>query len=139
MAVIVFAIIGLFLPEEIYPKYTTPLPFCLPIKNRDNWIVYSVTLFIQIISNFTTGIHFIYSFCIFITISFHIMGYLDIILEVIEEIKSYLLIERDFDSTKKKKVMQAWNETSEETQQEKHWSYKEQIKELSDMISSLMM
>ena len=138
LVVVLLPIVTLFLPEEIYPKYTTPLPTCLPIQNRDNWPVYGLTVFIQITSCFTLAFHFIYTYCVFTTILIHIMGFLDIILETVEEIKCYILVERDFDQKKENVVLEVLKEIHEETQQENPWSYNDQIKILTDMISTLM-
>lgn len=43
-----FAFIGtIFLPENIYPKYSTPLPYFLPFTNQDTWIAFGTNLIAQ--------------------------------------------------------------------------------------------
>lgn len=138
---IIFPILAVFLPEHIYPKYTTTLPFVFPIKNRDNWTVYSLTVMVQAMSIFHVFLHFVYSFFIFFTISIHFVGFLDVILEVVDNFKCSLLIEKDIDKNKRiKNVIGAiLNELCEENSKENRLSFNEHIKELADMISSLML
>lgn len=40
-------VLGLFLPENIYPKYSLTIPLYLPLKNQDNLMVYLTTTVLE--------------------------------------------------------------------------------------------
>lgn len=46
--VIGYPLIGHFLPENIYPKYTLPCPYYLPCEDQKTWIAFGTTLLWQI-------------------------------------------------------------------------------------------
>lgn len=92
MITIGFAIIGIFLPESIYPKFSPPIPFFLPFTNQQTWTAFIST--VLVIFHMATHISIMSGFVLafFYCISIHILGFLDIILDVIGKIKEDMLI-----------------------------------------------
>lgn len=122
-----YAFIGIFLPENIYPKLSPPLPFYLPFNEQNTWISYITTTTAQTIVSIQAAIisHFIYGvfFCIFI----HIIGSLDIITDIVDKIK---------EDTEKSLRNKSLNLTGLYAN-EHSLSFEEWIKILSNMISEV--
>ncbi|XP_063708809.1 uncharacterized protein LOC134837369 [Culicoides brevitarsis] len=83
--------LGLILPESIYPKFSLPIPFVLPFKDQENWIVFGATAAIQVVIT----IVFVFFICflleINISIILHFLGMLDIVREIIEKLGNEIL------------------------------------------------
>lgn len=81
------AFIGLFLPENVYPKYSPPVPFYLPFPNQETWLAFITTTLTETIIavHVATLAIFIISavFCIIL----HVLGYLDMIQAIAQKAK----------------------------------------------------
>lgn len=78
-----FAFVGHFLPESMYPKFSQPLPYNLPVKDQKNFTVFWITLIGQIKCAMDIGSFNVVFLGIFYTIFIHIHTYLNIIKETI--------------------------------------------------------
>lgn len=86
-----FPIIGYFLPEHIYPKFSPPVPFYLPFSNQQTWMAFiSNILFITILCIDAATIT-IYCLFIFVCSSIQIIGYLDIVLATVKKMRVDLM------------------------------------------------
>lgn len=85
-----FAFVGLFLPENIYPKYSAPMPYYFPIEDQKNWKVLCLTLFCQFKCSIDLASFHQLFLSIFYTVSIHIYTHLEIIKETIELLKEKL-------------------------------------------------
>lgn len=79
-----FAFVGQFLPESIYPKFSQPLPYNLPVKDQENWTIFFITLIAQVKCAMDIGSFNVVFLSIFYTIFIHIYTYMNIIKETIE-------------------------------------------------------
>lgn len=84
------ALISKFLPDEIYPKYQPPVPIYLPFFEEKKLIDYLINLSIQSCGALITAQSFAYLLNIFLTVSIHILTYLDLIYETIVQMKKVL-------------------------------------------------
>lgn len=81
------AILGLFLPEEVYPKYTPPMPFMLPFLNPQSWFTWGLNTIVQ---TFAIYIYDAIGAIIFSFICVHyvaLLAYVDEIVDKIGEMK----------------------------------------------------
>lgn len=76
-----FAIVGIFLPESIYPKFSFPLPFLLPFKNQETYLCYCLTLLTQFKTTVDVASLGIFVYVMMYVLSIHHVIYLDIIKE----------------------------------------------------------
>lgn len=83
MITIGFAIIGQFLPDNIYPKYSPPLPYYLPFKNQNTYFACFVTTLLQFIFAYSMGIVTVAYLGLFYTIILHFITSFKIILDAI--------------------------------------------------------
>lgn len=79
-----FAIVGIFLPESIYPKFSFPLPFYLPFKNQETYLCYCLTLVMQFKTTVDVASLGIFVYAMMYALSIHHVIYLDIIKESVE-------------------------------------------------------
>lgn len=80
-------IIGQILPENIYPKFRPPQPFELPVRDRDNWTIYSITCIIQVLSVFYSQLQACSYYTFFATFAITFYEYLNTILDDITNFK----------------------------------------------------
>lgn len=87
---VVFAAVAQLLPGDmLLAKYRAPMPFILPVKNQDTWVVFFVNTLIQFCGNYVGTVLGGLLMSIFISIFMHFMAYLDVILEVIDNAKDF--------------------------------------------------
>lgn len=67
-----FAIIGQFLPEHMYPKYSPPMPYYFPIEDQENWTVFAITTASQSKCSMDLGTFHSLFLSILYTISIHL-------------------------------------------------------------------
>lgn len=102
--VIGITMIGFFLPDNIYPKLSLPLPYFLPFKQQNSWPVYMISLVVQINYSIVSGSQTIVGLAIIYIISLYIVIYLEIIYRSIGLMKTeleQLLTEQTFERQKK--------------------------------------
>lgn len=87
LASIGFVIIGHFLPENIFPKFSVPLPFYLPFNDQRTWLAFITTVVTQTFFAIIVTTLGIFIFGVLFCIAIHILGFLDIILGVIQKMK----------------------------------------------------
>lgn len=88
MVTIVFAALGQLLPGDmLLEKYRAPMPFILPVKHQDTWVVFFVNLMIQFCGNYVGTVLGGLYMSIFMTIFLHLAAYLDVIVKVIQKAK----------------------------------------------------
>lgn len=120
------AIIGFFLPERMYAKYQTPIPFYLPFNNQNTLLAYSSTVFVGFMVCIDGAAMTIYTATSFFCITFHILGYLDIIVIAAKQMKTEMWSNYKFFVVEEGKEGDEGRTTFEE------W-----IKILTDMISDV--
>ncbi|XP_063709119.1 uncharacterized protein LOC134837665 [Culicoides brevitarsis] len=86
-----YAIIGCFLPDHIYPKYSAPLPFYLPFTHQNTPLSCIVTLTMQFIVSIQAATATFYIFSAFFCIVNHVLGLFDIIISSIKLLKIEIL------------------------------------------------
>lgn len=79
-----FAIVGIFLPESIYPKFSFPLPFYLPFKNQETYLCYCLTLLFQFKTTVDVASLGIFVYAMLYVLAIHHFSYLDIVKEAVE-------------------------------------------------------
>lgn len=80
---LLLTIVGLFLPEEVYPKYTPPLPFMMPYLNSKSWFTWGLNTVIQ-----TFGIY-LYDAIAVIIFSFICVHYVALLAHVDEIVEKF--------------------------------------------------
>lgn len=80
-------IVGLLLPEHIYPKFTLPVSFYLPFKEQQSWHAFITTVLAHAKVTIDTASLANYIFGVFFCISIHILGFLDIVKEIVGKMK----------------------------------------------------
>lgn len=73
-------IIGYIFPGLVFSKFEPPLPFYLPIKNRDNWFIYFVTSYIEIAGLYTGTCVLNEGISVLFIFYFNVVAYYDVIL-----------------------------------------------------------
>lgn len=86
-ATIGFAIIGVFLPESIYPKYSLPFPYVYPFKNPNTWFAFVIGVAGQAKAALDVATLESLVFAVFYCIIIHIMTFLDIIRDAVDLLK----------------------------------------------------
>ncbi|XP_063706381.1 uncharacterized protein LOC134835433 [Culicoides brevitarsis] len=86
-----FAIIGICLPDDIYPKFKLPVPFYFPFSVWENWPAFLLTIFGQFIIAFDGASITIYAFGLYFCTCFHVLCYLDIILASVRQLRKEML------------------------------------------------
>lgn len=81
-----FVAIGYFLPENIYPKFTLPIPFYLPFTHQETWFAFSVTLTFQFVAALYFILFALFFFEVFFALVIHMIGMLDIVLEIVRKL-----------------------------------------------------
>lgn len=84
------AFIGLFLSEDIHPKFGLPIPFYLPFKKQESWLAFITTIFWIVKCAIDTATIIVFVFGMFFCIALHILGFLDIIKDIVEKMKEEL-------------------------------------------------
>lgn len=79
-----FAIIGLFLPEKIHPKYSPPLPYDLPFKNQKTYLACFVTTVLQFVFSYSMAVVTVAYLGLFYTITLHFFTRLKIVVDAID-------------------------------------------------------
>lgn len=88
-------IIGQILPEEMYSKFRPPLPYELPVKDRDNWTIYIITCSMHVFSVFYAQTFTCLYYSHFTTFGIIFYAYLNTILEDIKNVKSTFYSKQD--------------------------------------------
>ncbi|XP_063698009.1 uncharacterized protein LOC134828949 [Culicoides brevitarsis] len=120
------------------PKGTVPLPLYFLFENQASWIGFLTAVVAQTSECLDTASLAIYLYAVPLCSFIHILGYLDIILQVIEKMKYEMLMkvkttdEDGLKSTLELETLEIINESSEAPQEEV--SFDEWIKILNDMI-----
>ncbi|XP_063697534.1 uncharacterized protein LOC134828485 [Culicoides brevitarsis] len=86
-----FAVITLFLPEHIYPKFSPPIPYYLPFPNQKTWPAYIITVSVHTQAGLHAATLTSFVFGFFYAIVIHILGVLDMVLDSIKLLKAELL------------------------------------------------
>lgn len=81
-----FAIIGYFLPDIIYPKFSLPVPFYMPFEKQDTWLTFMTTVVVQTIVAVDTATMAIYLWGVGLCGLIHILGYLELVQEMADQI-----------------------------------------------------
>lgn len=79
-------IIGQILPEEMYPTFRPPLPYELPVEDRDNWTIYIITCGMQTFGVFYAQIFPCFYYSTFSTFGIIFYAYLNTLLDDIKEV-----------------------------------------------------
>lgn len=88
--------VGHLLPDYIYPDFQPPLPIVLPVRDRDNWTVFLVTLLMQFSGGLVAVLLVAIVLIVIVTICLHIDGYLDVLLIVLKEMKG--IMDNDYET-----------------------------------------
>lgn len=141
-----FALIGQILPENIYPKFSLPVPIYLPFKNQNTWTAFLSTVLAQTIMANHISIMSTYVLGVFYCTVIHVLGFLDIVQELVAKMNGEMRSKlKSFDdevqSTSKSKptlrlkdlasINKSLNSTTEDT------SFEEWMKIITDMISDV--
>lgn len=86
-----FAIAGYFLPENICPKFSLPLPLFLPFKHQETWTSFVITIFAQALLSIQISSLALFVFELFFCVAIHIFGVLDIIYDTVKKVKHEML------------------------------------------------
>ncbi|XP_063709139.1 uncharacterized protein LOC134837683 [Culicoides brevitarsis] len=84
------SIISFFLPDDIVPKFEIPVPFMLPFPDQHTWICFITSVVVCQIALVYIALGIIFLSFLFLCITLHILGFCDVILESIEEMKNDL-------------------------------------------------
>lgn len=129
-------IVGMFLPERIYPKFTLPVCFYLPFKEQHSWHAFITTVLVETGIGVTCAILSNIIFGLFFCISSHILGFLDLIKEVVAKMRQKMLIK--FDESKSSlepKTLAIIIEKSDNKQKDEgETTFNEWIKIITEML-----
>lgn len=90
---ICFAVLGLWLPESIHPKYEPPLPFYLPFEEQNTLRSFVITTLCQTKCTFDLATFYLIVLGSFYVISINIFAYLNVISDSIKMLDEFVQLE----------------------------------------------
>lgn len=136
------AIIGIFLPEDVVPKYTPPMPFHLPVLDSQTWIAFWLNTLLQSagVSMYDTLDGILFS--IFAMHYIALVPYCDKIIDKVEEFGEIILAEsiKNDERIPQKLSKPAWSNasSSQVLMTEANNDFDEKIKEIVEMYNEVI-
>lgn len=135
MVTIAWAAVGQML--HLLDKYRAPMPFILPVKKQDTWVVFFVNMTIQFCGNYVGTVLGGLLMSIFVTIFMHFTTYLDVIEEVIQKVvesNKFVKLEVAAKDEKDADFIEVLQEIDEATGNQEEMTMNEDFKDLDHFI-----